>query len=104
MYIFLKDSFLSIVRDRTNKKNLFLRARFDGDIECIFPSAKSTHTPLVDYAYRASVDASTVAMTISERIRKIDYDNFKDSVSAERGSVYFTVWQILRQAQAMRRL
>ena len=103
MYICLTDSFLSIVRDRTNRKNLLIRARFAEDIERTIATARVRQTPLADYPHRASVDALTVARTIADKIQSIDYDNFKDNADAAHSAVYLSIWQLLRWAQETRR-
>ncbi len=102
MWIYTTESFLSLVRDETNKKNLLVRNRFN-DIEKVFPSARVKHTPdAADYAYRTSLPASVVAKTIARQIETIDYPNFKSSIADEkRAAVYHTVWEIMRRAQAV---
>lgn len=94
MWIFLNNSFLSLVEDRTNPKNLLVRARVRGDIERVFPGAKAIHTPVrADYAWRASIDRTTAAVTIKSQVDKIDYTNFKDSVvEDDRHDAYVAVW------------
>ncbi|OGH59743.1 MAG: hypothetical protein A3G34_07985 [Candidatus Lindowbacteria bacterium RIFCSPLOWO2_12_FULL_62_27] len=100
MWIFA-DSFLSIVRDESNKKNLLVRSRFPRDIGRIFPTARVRQTPKFDYPFRASIDEDVVADGIARRIRAIDYGNFKASiVDGKRAAVYHAVWDIMRRAQA----
>lgn len=98
MWIFLSDSFLSIIEDLDNPNNLMVRARIEGDIERVFPGAAVTHTPDHDYYYRTSLPKKDVAARIAEKIAAIDYHNFKNSVKErERHDAYFDVWEIMQR-------
>lgn len=100
MWIFLNDSFLSIVVDRDNNSNLLVRARVKGDIERMFPKIKTTHLATADYAYRASIPREIVTKAIADKIKTITYENFKDSVKEhDRHDVYFDVWAVMRGIQ-----
>jgi hypothetical protein len=96
MWIFLNNSFLSIVSDKDNPDNLLVRARHHGDIRRIFPRAKVQISPVADYRYRAFVPRTLVAEKIASRISAIDYTNFKDSVTEEiRHTAYLAVWRAM---------
>jgi len=104
MWIFLNDAFLSIVADRKNPARLLVRARKLGDIERVFPTAIVNVTPTADYLYRAFLPRADVAHAIVERLSKIDYPNFKDSViNPERHDDYFDVWLTMYRKQGLRR-
>lgn len=107
MWIFLKNSFLSIVIDRQSKDgNLLVRARRKGDIESVFPRAKVSVSPKRDYRFRASIRRQEVASAIADSICGISYDNFKDSVpkkDRERHDAYLRVWSTMEQFQQPRR-
>ena len=96
MWIFLNDSFLSIVAHRNKPGLLLVRARKAGDIEAVFPDAKTWVDERADYPHRAEVPAENVAEAVAARVRAIGYDNFKDSVR-ERGrhDVYMDVWSVM---------
>ncbi len=97
MWIFLNNSFLSIVYDRNNSENLLVRARIQGDIERVFPKIKAVHSPNADYAFRASIPRAEVSKTIAKQVNSIDYDNFKNSVQEhDRHDAYFDVWSVMR--------
>ncbi len=99
MWIFLNNSFLSIVADRDNTDNLLVRARIKGDIDRVFPEIKAIHSPKADYAYRASIPRNEVSKAIEKYINSINYDNFKDSVQEhDRHDAYFDVWSVMRSA------
>jgi len=101
MWIFLNDSFLSCVENRNDKTTLCVRARFKGDIEAAFPTAKVVSTPMADYAYRAVISKKEAAVAIANRVLGIDYDNFKNSVmDNQRHDEYFRVWNVMAMAQA----
>lgn len=98
MWVFLNDSFLSIVVDRTDEQRLLVRGRFAGDIQSLFPGAQVQHTPQGDYPFRASLARDEVIAAISERLRTLKYDNFKASVDDDdRHKSYFEVWSAMRR-------
>ncbi len=97
MWIFMSDSFLSIVEDLDNRDNLLVRARIQGDIERVFPGAEVSHTPDHDYYYRASLPRKEVAGKIAEKVESIGYSNFKNTVKDPgRHEAYFEVWEIMQ--------
>ncbi|HVA83852.1 MAG TPA: hypothetical protein VNE82_06340 [Candidatus Binataceae bacterium] len=49
MWVFLRDSFLSIVADRGHKDRLLVRVRIKGDLERAFPRAKAVSLKNTDY-------------------------------------------------------
>jgi hypothetical protein len=112
MWLFMSDSFLSIVDERAKKAprhrrrvprgndRLVVRARKPGDIQRAFPGAVVTHTPGNDYAYRAMVQRHVVASAIAKAVSNIDYGNFKDSVrDDERHDAYMDVWTAMYRWQ-----
>lgn len=106
MWLFTSNAFLSIVADRNNKKNLLVRARFNGDIERTFgdlllmKKLKVVETPLADYRFRVSIDRALVQNRLATLIGGIDYGNFKDSVEDKtRKSDLMRVWTVMRNAQ-----
>jgi len=93
MWIYMNDSFLSIVRHRDQPQYLMVRARRKGDIEAVFPAASVDRTPVADYRYRAVIHEQDVSRVIASRINSIEYDNFKDSVKdPARVNVYHQLW------------
>ncbi len=102
MWIFLNDSFLSVVAHHDDPGLLLVRARIAGDIERVFKDARVSHTPEHDYAYRAEIARECVAAVLARRIEEIDYPNFKNSVREhDRHNVYMDVW--LKMAEFQRR-
>lgn len=77
MWVYLTDALLSIVAHRDRPADLLVRARFDGDIEAVFPDAVVSETPAADYRFRATLPREVVARAIAERAAAIDYPNFK---------------------------
>lgn len=93
MWIFLSDSFLSIVQDTNNPDNLLVRARKKGDINRVFPAAIEEVTAGRDYAYRTSLHRDAVVVGFMQAADDIDYPNFKDSVKDNaRHLAYLRVW------------
>jgi hypothetical protein len=100
MWIFLSDSFLSIVRYDSNVSMLLVRGRAKHDIERIFPGANVQETPSADYRFRAVLTREEVAKAISQRIMDISYGNFKDSVHEHvRHDAYMKCWSVMARLQ-----
>src|SRR5215471_12554372 len=93
MWIFLSDSFLSIVQSHDDPDVLLVRARHKGDIERVFTDAKVTRTPDADYLYRALIARHAVARAVAEQVNRIGYPNFKNSVKdMVRHDAYMRCW------------
>lgn len=108
MWIFMNDSFVSIVEDKTNPANLMVRARRKGDIERAFPGHRGRMLrQKTDYAYRATIPRHVVADQMAGAVRAINYTNFKDSVPLrdnDRHSAYLRVWTVMRGFQRPRKV
>lgn len=103
MWIFLKDAFLSIVAVKGRSDVLKVRARFQGDIERVFPDASVSVDAGTDYKFRALVDRAAVAEALAEQARGITATNFKNSVAERwRHDVYLDVWNVMFKAQKER--
>lgn len=101
MWLFLSDSFLSIV-DKGDKsgKTLLVRARKKGDIERVFPTATVIEGGGTDYQFRARIDREEVALRVAESVRNVSYPNFKSSViERDRHDAYMGVWGEMYQFQ-----
>lgn len=97
MWIFLSGSFLSIV-DKGDKsgQTLLVRARRNGDIEKVFPTAEVIEGGGTDYQYRARIDRKEVALRMADEIQDIRYPNFKSTVKeAGRHDAYMDVWRVM---------
>jgi len=100
MWVFMINSFLSIVEDREDPNLLLVRARFPDDINRIFPDAVLFRKPNSDYRYRALIPRAEVVKAIAGQIENIHYDNFKNTVSEpDRHDAYFDVWGDMERAQ-----
>jgi hypothetical protein len=104
MWLCLNDAFLSIVKKDCARDELLVRARRPGDIEKVFPEMKGrvvTNTRS-DYAYRAVVKAHVVKTAIDGEVNRINYSNFKDSVSKDDAALhdaYMAVWMAMAKLQ-----
>lgn len=101
MWIFLSNSFLSIVdKGDDSGRTLLVRARRKGDIEAVFPDAEVVEGGGTDYGWRARIDRQRVAEAIAAQIENIHYGNFKSSVSDhERHDAYMDVWSAMFKFQ-----
>lgn len=96
MWVLLNDSFLSIVAHRSKHNVLLVRARRADDIRAVFPKAKVRHDVGTDYEVRAEVKQREVERAMVAEVRRIDYDNFKNSVvEQDRHDIYLAVWSTL---------
>lgn len=100
MWIFLSDSFLSIVQKPDDKDTLTVRARIKGDIERVFPSAKVVDGQGTDYRFRAKIPRQEVAQALHDQVMKLTASNFKASVkNRARHDAYMRVWQAMYRYQ-----
>lgn len=103
MWLSLSESFLSIVTPsgpEADPLQLLVRARVQGDIERVFPSAVVTTTPDRDYRYRTTLPRTVVAAALAAAVQNIDYTNFKSSVSDDdRHAAYFECWSAMHNLQ-----
>jgi len=101
MWLFLSDSFLSIVdKGDPSGATLLVRCRRRGDIEAVFPDADVVEHAGTDYRYRARIDREQVAAAIADQVRGIQYPNFKGAVKElERHDAYMETWQAMMRFQ-----
>ena len=111
MWIFLQNSFLSIVDPEASYDGssgpigdkLLVRARIDGDIEAVFPKAKVIETPHRDYRFRALISRHMVALAMAKAVNQIGASNFKGSVPEKaRHDAYAGVWNVMYREQLRR--
>lgn len=103
MWVFLNNSFLSIVENRNNKEELLVRSRVRGDIDKIFPDSNIFEMENSDYKYRSYIKKIEVSEKIKDIVTNINYDNFKNSISKsedQRHSSYLNVWNEMRKLQS----
>ena len=98
MWIFMNDSFVSLVAHREKPGMLLVRARKAGDIEALLPEARTWQDPGADYPFRAEGTVPTVALALAARASGITYDNFKSSVREHsRHDAYMEVWNAMHR-------
>ena len=97
MWIFLSNSFLSIVdKGDDSGKTLLVRARRKGDIERVFPNAAVIEGVGTDYQFRARIDREEVAQRMADEVRSTRYENFKSTVrERRRHDAYMDVWNAM---------
>lgn len=92
MWLFLSDSFLSVV-DRGDPRGatLLLRARRRGDVEAVFPDAEVVEGVGTDYRYRAR---------IGRKVENTRRGNFKSTArDDDRHRAYMNTWQVMMRFQ-----
>jgi hypothetical protein len=100
MWIFLSNSFLSVVQKPGDTDLLTVRARIEGDIERVFPDAQVHANKGTDYKYRAKVPREAVAQALHDQAMSVSYPNFKSIVKdRKRHDAYMGVWSAMYGAQ-----
>ena len=101
MWIFLSDAFVSVVAHRSKKDSLLVRARRKGDLARLLGAETQVDvTNDADYLYRATVSRAEIGNLIADRVKAIDYDNFKDSIDNEAyHDACLEVWTVMRDLQ-----
>lgn len=100
MWIMLNDAFLSFVSKDCKPDELLVRARRPGDIEKIFTTAKVTEYDKSDYQFRAIVKRTAVEEALVGEVKRIVYNNFKNSVRDNRlHDAYHQVWTTMARLQ-----
>ena len=97
MWIFLSNSFLSIVdKGDDTGQTLLVRARKKGDIERVFPAAAVIEGAGTDYRFRTRIDREEVAQRMADAVRNTSYENFKSTVREQgRHDAYMSVWNAM---------
>lgn len=100
MWVFLNNSFLSIVQKPGQTDTLTVRGRIRGDIERVFPDATVVENAGTDYKFRAVVKRADVAKAMSESVMNLTASNFKGSVKdPDRHDAYYRVWEVMNDYQ-----
>ena len=99
MWVFLNDSFFSIVQHREKNNVVVVRARIKGDLENVFGHEHGVFdTKESDYKFRMFLNKEYVSKVLQEKVMAIDYGNFKDSIKkndTDRKSAYMYVWSVM---------
>ena len=104
MWIFFRDSFISLTRHNEDPSLLLVRARVESDILRLWPDVTVSVTPDADYHYRAALSQAEVVRVMDERIAAISYTtDFKGGVKEpDRHDAYLRVWSAMGQFQRTR--
>lgn len=103
MWLMLNDCFLSIVHKDCARDELLVRARRAGDIEKVFPGAKVSRSTTTDYLFRAIVKRELVESAMVGEVRRINYENFKNSVTDRPlHDAYLRCWFAMSELQPTR--
>ena len=100
MWIFLPESFISVVQKPGDTDTLTVRARIKGDIESVFPDACVEADKGTDYKYRARVSRQAVAQVLHDQVMDLNWGNFKGEVKdRKRHDAYMNVWRAMYAVQ-----
>ena len=100
MWIFLPNSFISVVQKPGDTDMLTVRARIEGDIESVFPKVKVEANKGTDYKYRALVPRQEVADVLHHQVMNLNWSNFNGAVkSKKRHDAYTNVWSAMHAVQ-----
>ena len=100
MWICLNDAFVSVVAsDKPNE--LKIRARKKEHLRKLFPLAEILTTDRTDYRFRVFVTKELFTKVLINRLEKIDYGNFKNSVKEDAlHDLYLDFWMLHRAYQS----
>lgn len=102
MWIFMRDSFLSIVQHDDDGRFLQVRSRIRGDIEQMFPEAVVAEDDRSDYRFMANINRDRVAHAVALRIQQLDYTSLNESVSdTPRAIPYDKVYSAMLDEQVL---
>ena len=100
MWIFLPESFISVVQKPGDTDTLTVRARIKGDIESVFPKVCVEADKGTDYKYRARVSRHAVAQVLHDQVMDLNWGNFKGEVKdRKRHDAYMNVWRAMYAVQ-----
>ena len=100
MWIFLPESFISVVQKPGDTDTLTVRARIKGDIESVFPEACVEADKGTDYKYRARVSRQAVAQVLHDQVMDLNWGNVKGEVKdRKRHDAYMNVWRAMYAVQ-----
>ena len=100
MWVFLPDSFISLVENSEDRSTLLVRTRVRGHIEQNFPTVTVFQKKDADYQFRSVVPRNVVADMMVDQVNSINYGNFKNSVhNDELHMAYQKVWSLMRTLQ-----
>lgn len=103
MWIMFNNAFLSVVDKAPDPTQLVVRARVEGNIEAVFPTAKVIRDASGDYLFRAFIDRADVADTMFKAVMDINYPNFKNSIKDNRyHDACSRVWGVMSGLQPVR--
>ncbi len=100
MWVFLKNSFLSVTRNPEDERLLQVRGRLPGDIERVFPEADVVERPGREYRFGTSLKPSRVVEAVGLALEHIDYDRLGEAIEPGlRRELYEQVQHIMHEAQ-----
>ena len=96
MWLCFNDGFLSVVVDKKDPARLMVRSRRRADLVAVVGAdAEIIETPNNDYRWRSFVSREQFAKIVADRVSRIDYSNFKNSVSDhDLHELYMDVWSL----------
>jgi hypothetical protein len=110
MWIFSKEGFVSVVKDRYCKDGeVVVRARLREDLIAFLEKTARSIPPILefghaDYRFRAIIRQDDFAVALAHVAMEIDYSNFKNMAcplgkDTERMIAYHNCWDALRRLQ-----
>ena len=96
MWLCFNDGLLSVVADQKDPTRLMVRARRKKDLVAVAGAgAEILETPKNDYRWRTFLSREAFTKLVAERIGRIDYPNFKNSVpDRDLHDLYTEFWSL----------
>lgn len=103
MWVFLRDSHLSITQHDSDGRLLRVEARIRGDIERVFPEADVAENDTADHRFSAAVSRDRVIQALGLRIGQVGYHDLVGALEDDdddRREAYITVWARMAEEQS----
>lgn len=80
MWLCFNDGFISVVENRHNPERFLIRSRRAEILLQLFPTKQLVRNDTRDYRYRVEVKRDELLPVVTERLKNINYPQFKESV------------------------
>jgi hypothetical protein len=108
MWLITQTGFISLVQDRKDPSQVWVRARIKEDIAQTFPAYADRIVTKIgaDYIYRLIVPKDVAALAMWNAVQDVDYDSHAKEVmnrrshpNPKRMSAYYKIWNALAELQ-----
>ena len=103
MWIFTRESFLSVAQHPDDPRLVVVHASIEGDIERIFPGVEVGERMDRDHRYSATIPIERMMQALLNEMKKINYPELHYAVEdLPRWQAYINVWVTMYEEQQRR--